>query len=255
MIDEMIRCKNLESCDKIETIHEWFYKCPPQGKLKHWKDGRSAKETAKHWLHTIPPPFKDFLKTHQFKYLLCSPEFVSKLDSYKGNGRNHDLLILAQTVTKENVVISIESKVDESFGNTISDSIKIANAAFEKNSKSKALDRIKELRESLFGEENDNQLELRYQLVTAVAGTIAEAKVQKVKSAIFMVQTFISGEIIKKMHDQNVDDLNKFLTVFSKKKYSQIENNELFGPIRIAKSNGFLSDAINLWIGKYEIEI
>lgn len=255
MIDEMIRCEKLIASDKIESLYEWFYKCPPQGKLKHWKDGRSAKETAKHWLHTIPQPFKDLLKPFQLKYTLCSPEYVSKFDSYKGNGRNHDLLLIAKDKHSKKVVISIESKVDEPFGDTVAKTKFDAENSKEKNINSKALERINELREDIFGELNDNQLDLRYQLLTAVAGTIAEATKQGAKSAYFLIQTFVSDEIDKNKHNQNKVDVDKFLSIFSKSKQSKIKNNEVLGPFKMAKSNEYLSDTIDLCIGKYEIEI
>ncbi|MCG9791157.1 DUF6946 family protein [Flavobacterium algicola] len=79
MIDKMIRCKNIDNINKIESIRDWFYECPPKANLKHWRDGRSAKETAKHWLHTIPQPFKDILKAQQLKYKFCFPEYESDL--------------------------------------------------------------------------------------------------------------------------------------------------------------------------------
>ncbi len=255
MIDKMIRCKNLTASNEIESLHEWFYKCPPQGKMKHWKDGRSAKETAKHWVHTIPQPFKDLLKERQLNYLLCSPESVSKFDAYGGNGRNHDLLLLAKDKDSKKAVISIESKVDESFGDTLSKRIVAAGKKKIEKPTSKALDRISELRIALFGMENENQLDLRYQLLTAVAGTIAEAKKQGATSAYFLVQTFISDEIDSNKHNQNKEDLNKFLKVFTKEKYSKIENNEILGPFKIETNNEYLSNDIDLWIGKYEIEI
>ncbi|MGL2967402.1 DUF6946 family protein [Flavobacterium sp. XGLA_31] len=253
MIDQMIRCKNLNPCDKIETIHEWFYKCPPKGKEKQWKDGRSAKETAKHWVHTIPQPFIDILKDKHLNYELCSPEYVTKFDAYKGEGRNHDLLILAKNVDNDNVVISIESKADEPFGDNLEKTKEAAKKAKDKNNKSKALERIKELRVALFGEENDNQDELMYQLLTAVAGTIAEAKKQDAKSAFFLVQTFVEKENSK--HITNKEAFNRFLKVFTKSEDAKIENNEVLGPFRIATNNEYLSSDIDLWIGKYGINI
>lgn len=255
MIDKMIRCKKLNVNDRIESICEWFYKCPPMGKEKQWKDGRSAKETAKHWVYTIPQLFKDVLKPFKLKYKVCSPEYVTTFDTNGGNGRNHDLLILAENENKEKVVVSIESKADEPFGDTVSETIKAAEERIKKNSNSKGLKRISELRIALFGKEDDSQLKLRYQLLTAVAGTIAEAKKQNAKSAIFLVQTFISDEIDNKKHLQNQNDLDAFITLFSNSKYTDIHNNQLIGPFRIISNTKYLSDDIDLWIGKYNIEI
>lgn len=255
MIDKMIRCKNLNVKKQIESLNDWFDKCPPQGKEKHWKDGRSAKETAKHWVYTIPQPFKDLLGPLNLKYKLCGPEFVSKFDPYKGNSRNHDLLLLAKNENKDNVIISIESKVDESFGNTVAKQIIAADKKKLEKPKSKAVERIAELRIALFGEINDNQLELRYQLLTAVAGTIAESKAQNSKTAYFVIQTFISDDIDPIKNSQNQKDINDFLNVLSKSSFDKMDNNTLLGPFRIQKSTEFLPNDIDLFLGKYEILI
>lgn len=251
----MIICKDLNIENKITSLEEWFAKCPPQGKEKHWVDGRSAKETAKHWLHIIPCPFIDLLKPLNLKFNICSPEYVTRFDSYKGNGRNHDLLILAENELNENVVISIESKVDESFDNTIAGRIKDAEAEVNKNPNSKALNRIEELRLALFGSVNDDQLNIRYQLLAAIAGTIAEAKKQNAKKAIFLVQTFISDAIDKKKHMQNQKDLNDFVDLISKSKYKEIKDGELLEKISIIGNNALIPCNFDLWIGKYSIEI
>jgi hypothetical protein len=251
----MIRCKDLVVIDQIGSLNEWFLKCPPQGKEKHWKDGRSAKETAKHWVYTIPQPYKEILELWKLKFNVCSPEYVTTFDKNGGNGRNHDLLILAENEDKESVVISVESKVDEPFGDTISKTIKAAEKRKMDTPNSKGLNRITDLRMALFGKEDDNQLELKYQLLTAVAGTIAEAKKHKAKSAIFLVQTFISDEILKKKHLQNQNDLDSFITLFSNSKYTEIPSDQLIGPFRITSKTKHLPDDIDLWIGKFDVEI
>lgn len=253
MIDQMIRCKNLNPYDTIETINEWFYKCPPKGKEKQWKDGRSAKETAMHWVHTIPVAFLDILKDKELVFELCAPEYVTKFDVYKGEGRNHDLLILAKNKNKDTVIISIESKADEPFGDTVEKTIKAAQKKKQINKNSKAIKRIEDLRKDLFGELNDNQLGLMYQLLTAIAGTIAEAKKQGATTAFFLVQTFVEKENSK--HIKNKKDLNSFLKVFTKSEDAKIENNEVLGPFRITIDNEYLSSSIDLCIGKYEIKI
>lgn len=255
MIDNMIRNVNLDKADEITCLHQWFDKCPPQGKLKHWVDGRSAKETAKHWLHTIPQPFKDILQPFKLKYKICSPEYVTKFDGNGGNGRNHDLLILAENEKKDTVIISIESKVDEAFGDTILETINRSIERKKKSPNSKGLKRISELRIALFGKEENSQLDLRYQLLTAVAGTVSEAEYRKSKTAILLIQTFLSDEIDKKKHLQNQSDLDAFISLFSKSKYTKILDNQLIGPLRIVSKTNHLPDDIDLWIGKYSITI
>ena len=265
----MIICKNLEINDPIRTTNEWFDKCPPQGKLKHWVDGRSAKETAKHWLHTIPVQFLDLLNDFNLRYKKCSPEYVSKIDNYKGNGRNHDLLIIAENESNKNVVISIGSKIDEPFGETIKERFIAADIELKKNPRSKALNRIQELCDAVCGKndkepldlrkailENSNQeeLALRYQLLTAVAGTIAEAEKQGAKTAVFVVETFISAEIDMKKHAKNQEDLNKFIEYLSKGQHKIIHSGK---PLNIGQlpGNEFIPNNIELHIGKIDIKI
>jgi len=213
MIDQMIRCKDLMAYDHIGSLNEWFLKCPPEGKEKHWKDGRSAKETAKHWLHTIPSQFKSILSELDLKFKICSPEFVSRFDEYGGNGRNHDLVIITENIAGEKVLIAIESKADEEFGPTISEAIQNAEIRYQQNPRSNGLRRIQELRFALFGSHLDEQhLPLRYQLLTAVAGTLSEAKIQNASKAIFIVQTFLSDETNWNNFHRNEDDLKLVCT-------------------------------------------
>lgn len=250
----MVICEKLKKDKRIANIEEWESKCPPQRKDLHWKPGRSAVETAKYWLHGIPKPFTAILRSSKLNYLLCSPEYVSRFDAYNGNGRNHDLLLLAEDSEKKAVVISVESKVDESFGQTISQRIAAAKRYVVQNPNSKGLDRITELRMAVFGELNDNQLHLRYQLLTAIAGTIAEAKLQKASTAYFLVQTFVPNPN-SKQHLNNQNDIDNFLNAFTKSAVSKIINGGIEGPFRIAGNNKFLSNEIDFWIGKYEGEI
>jgi hypothetical protein len=256
MIDKMIRCKDLNVNDKIECLCQWFKKCPPKGGLRQWRDGRSAKETAKHWVHTIPSQFKELLSQFNLNFRICSPEFVSKFDKYGNatNGRNHDLLILAKNELKKNAVISIESKADETFGDTISGTLNAATIRLQQNPRSNGLRRIEKLRLAIFGNLNDGQLPLRYQILTALAGTLAEAKIQNATKAIFIVQIFLSDEINLAYHNGNQNDLNRFVDYLTHGLYTEIIEGELIGPIRVP-GNEFIPNNIDLWIGKYEIGI
>lgn len=254
MIDKMIRCKKLDVTDRIDCLSGWFEKCPPLGKMTHWKDGRSAKETAKHWLHTIPSQFIEILSPFKLNYKICSPEFVSKLDGYGGNSRNHDLLIIAENTENEAVLITIESKADEKFDDTISISLRNAQRVLDEKPGSNQLKRREDLRLAIFGDLSCDQLPLRFQLLTGVAGTLSEAKSQKASKAIFILQTFVSDETKKKDHQRNQDDLDSFVHYLTKGKTQKIEEGQLVGPIRVP-GNKFIPNSIDLWIGKYEIKI
>jgi hypothetical protein len=255
MIDQMIRCKNLDISDKIECLHQWFEKCPPQGKEKHWVDGRSAKETAKHWAHTLPSQFLQMLNPFKLDYKICSPEYVSDFDLYRGNGRNHDLLILAENDLKQEVVISIESKVDEPFDVTIAERISAADIELINKPNSKAKNRVEDLRVALFGNINVAQLSIRYQLLAGIAGLLAEAKKRNAKTAIFLVQTFVSSQINVNRHYQNQCDLGNFINLLSNGIYSKITEGIISGPIRVPGDSKLILNNIDLWIGQYMIPI
>lgn len=244
----MIICKDLNENDTIGCIDEWYKKCPP-ARSGHWVDGRSAKTTAKIWLSGVPVEFNKLLEPLNFNATLCSPEFVSKLDNYDGNGRNHDLIVI-DSLNK--ILVAVESKVDEPFGETIETQIKNAKHAFHKNPKSNALNRIRKLRLAVFGNEDDKQLELRYQLLHAVAGTVAEAAIQKYGKAVFMVQVFKTNAIDCEKHKRNNEDLDCFIKQLTHDKINSLKNGEL-AKIGFLPGNKFIPKDIELYIAKIEI--
>jgi hypothetical protein len=247
----MVIYKDEKNNDPIRTTDEWFSKCPPQGKLKHWVDGRSAKETAKHWINGAPTEFLNLVKPLGVCIDVVSPEHVTHFDKNGGNGRNHDLLILDQA---NKIVIGIESKVDESFGDTISEKIIDSEKEFKKNPNSKALQRIKDLRKAVFGKLDDKQLELRYQLLHGIAGVVAEAGIRKYSKALFVVQTFLSKEMDSVKHRTNQRDLDRFIEYLSKGQHKIIHNGDLL-QIGQLPGNEFVARDIELYIGKIDIKI
>jgi len=73
------------------------------------------------------------------------------------------------------IVIGIESKVHEEFGDTISERIRKAEQKFKIKPESNAVNRIRDLSLAVFGKIHKNQSELRYQLLHGIAVTVAEA--------------------------------------------------------------------------------
>jgi hypothetical protein len=247
-------CKNLTVSDEISTVEEWFKKCPPQRGILQWQDGRSAKETAKHWINGIPQPFTDLFKGFKFEFQLCSPEYVSEFDNLKGNGRNHDLLIIARdSATDNEIVISVESKVDEPFGNIIGDCMHNIKNKRDNNIPTQADKRILALKNALLPNISISEFnKLRYQLLTAVAGTLSEAKKQNAKSAIFVVQTISSNKIDPFKHQINQTDLDRFVYAISNGISKYLKEGTLLGPMRV-QGNIFIPNNIDLWIGKYSL--
>lgn len=255
MIDKMIRCRNLDTNDQIECLCQWFEKCPPQGVIAHWVDGKSEKETAKHWVHTIPEQFKNIVSEFNLKFKICSPEYVLRFDNYGGYGRNHDLLIIAEDNDTKKVLIAFESKADEAFRKTVLEAKEDAEIEDEQNPDSMELVRIGDLRYALFKVQGEDLFQLRYQLLTAIAGTLYEAKEQNADKAIFIVQTFISDETNWDNYRRNQDDLNSFIDQLSDGQITVIHEGILVGPIKVPGDGVFIPEDMDLYIGKYSIEI
>lgn len=189
----------------ITTVEEWYQFAPPKAKGKHWKDGRSAKSLAQFMTDKNQvKKLEDILV--ELKYdtngvISCTPEANTVLPC-KGNGRNHDLLMIG-----EDFVVGIEAKVSESFGEEISTEL-IEASDNKKN-------RIDTLANELFGckiNEVKDGLELRYQLLTGVYGTLREAKKNKKSKALFLVIVFTDGITREDENavNRNNDDFKNF---------------------------------------------
>ena len=131
----------------------------------------------------------------------CTPEANTVLPC-KGNGRNHDLLMIG-----EDFVVGIEAKVSESFGEEIS--TELIEASDNKKG------RIDKLANELFGckiNEVKDGLELRYQLLTGVYGTLLEAENNKKSKALFLVIVFTDGLTSEDENavNRNNDDFKNF---------------------------------------------
>lgn len=235
----MIICRDFDTNQPITSLDEWFSKCPP-AKEDHWKDGRSAKELAKDWTSNKGKDLERLLgSTSEFNgitFKKASPEYKTKLDGYKGNGRQHDLLLLVKH-NEEPVLISIEAKTDESFSDMIKDYY-IEKIVYRiKGGQTNAPERIEKLMKYVFDDNiTKKAFDLRYQLLHAIAGTIIEAKRGNIKRAIFIVNTYCSRDeklfsLVK--HQENVKDLNQFVRYLSKNTIKDFGNDELLGPFNI----------------------
>lgn len=189
----------------ITTVEEWYQFAPPKAKEKHWKDGRSAKSLALFMTDKNQvKKLEDILVELEYDtngVISCTPEANTVLPC-KGNGRNHDLLMIG-----EDFVVGIEAKVSEPFGEEISTEL-IEASDNKKN-------RIDTLANKLFGckiNEVKDGLELRYQLLTGVYGTLLEAENNKKSKALFLVIVFTDGLTSEDENavNRNNDDFKNF---------------------------------------------
>lgn len=187
----------------IVDHNNWYNACPPKKGEKQWKDGRSAKELAKYITEKLPIVPTEIEKAinvivpanTEFDW---DAEYVTKLPG-AGEGRNHDAILF-----NEDIVITIEAKADETLGNLIEEEIK--NASVNK------LYRIGNLLKYIFKGSFKDYQNLRYQLLTASAGTLTEAQNKNCKTAVFIVLVFKSnGKVTEEKITANHKDVEAFL--------------------------------------------
>lgn len=234
----------------IHSLNDWLTYAPPAKKDMHWKDERSAKELAKAWMTNnnaqVPIDISDCLLTQactaDFEPEWAIPEYETKLDRLKGSGRIHDIIIVGNAAGRK-TLISIEAKVDESFGPIVADYVAKSR---KKNARSQVPKRIKDLSTALFGLKDTG--ELRYQLMHATAGTLIEAKHQSADQAVFIVHEFVPfGETTKKAK-QNEEALQKFVELLAG---IPLTSSQLIGPIFVP-GNENIPNHIPLYIGKVQ---
>ena len=178
----------------------------------------------------------------------AEPEVRLRFDHLRGEPRNTDLLVKASDAYGD-VVIAVEGKADESFGETVSQAKKAADARLLKNSKSGGLTRISELVSLLFGTTLDSEPSLgllRYQLLTATAGALAASRNSGNGRAILLVQEFRTSVTDDRRHARNAAELNALVNRISKGQVTEIRSGKLYGPIAFGRA----SDSGPLYIGK-----
>src|SRR5687768_2871539 len=113
----------IQSGREIRTVDDWLvYAGPKEGKAQ-WAHGRSAMESARAWLRTRRPAVPDEIRsvlessahTADFRAIYAFPELVTRLDEFRGEHRNHDLVVVG-VARGGRTLIGIEAKADEAFG-------------------------------------------------------------------------------------------------------------------------------------------
>jgi hypothetical protein len=221
---------------EIVTMEDWHKWAPPKKKDLHWKDDRSAKELARSWVGSPPPAPPGELRTlleatfgSGIVFEEGKPECIIRLDEFKGEQRNCDLVILC-TRESQRIVINIEAKADESFGDsTVGD-------YYDRTLKTKSNvpKRIKQISTALFGRQPDQGIRrLRYQLLHSAAAALIEAINQQADVAVFLVHEFHSPNLDPIKLEQNMSDWVAFVRAFPALATATVQKNQILGPISV----------------------
>jgi len=230
--------KNGES---INSVKEWGQLAGPKDEI-HWKDYRSAKETAEAWFEndkpSVPVEIKQaFEKSNHFTDLNVTkvePEALLKFDRFSGPS-NMDVLVNTKD-DKGEFVIGIEAKADEPFSEYVKDKFTEALEAKFKSPNTKRIKRIEQLSTALFGNRKNRAPkvgELRYQLLTGLAGTVAKAVDEKCNRAVFLIHEFNTPLTTKENRKENQNDLNNFIHRLTNGEIKSVETGVLYGPINL----------------------
>jgi hypothetical protein len=202
--------------DRIRDLDEWAQLAAPAS-YKHWKPFRSAYELARAWISgEAPAVVRRALDGNPnltgFDAQRAIAEAQTRFDGY-GGPRNHDLLIYGRAAAGP-VIVSVEGKADETFGETLARYARAANAKRARGEGTNAPERLAQLVSALTGArlaERPDLAPLRYQLFSATAGALAAAADSGARHAVLLVHEFITPLTSEEKRAQNDTDLRGFL--------------------------------------------
>jgi hypothetical protein len=214
-------------------------------------------------VHIVRRPAKNLIRFHGEPEL--PRELVELLDSHEGTRRAvilsgvtqhettlpfgtrgprcHDLVLRGEQ-DGCTVIICIEAKADESFGGKVAEELRKAR----QRPVTKFPERLDWLTRSLLGLPafKDDQFlvlsgavaNLQYQLLSAVGGTLLEARLQGASKAVFIVHEFRTTSTVDTKMDDNAKALNGFLHLLQSANHRCVEcleltSGQIAGPISI----------------------
>lgn len=268
---------------RIDSVEAWFEAWPPEKGLAQWAEGKSAKELAKVWCRNSgdvrTPPGLDtlFQSSDHTRGLAISKargEEAIHFDKFPGP-RMCDLR-LEGTVSDRPLLVHIEAKADEPFGDTIEISWRKALA---KRPNSKTPKRISNLAALLFDEHGiTSDLEtvpgdirsLRYQLLYSIGAALVDAGQSGFQTVLFVVHELLPADptipfqkrdgsdryLDTDAINENKLDLNRFVARLSKGQFSSVPQNTIiecglfYPPNDLSWDTCKGSMPVNLLIGK-----
>lgn len=241
--------------ESIQSIDDWFRVAPPKSP-DHWVKGRSAWELANAWCQPelVSNELRMLLdsceRTRGFRLEMGTAECRIPFDRLGGEPRNADLALIG-TAGGEKIAITVEAKADEPFGELVSEVLATALEHGVSNPRSNGVRRVEDLARALFRTRDPGQpivADLRYQLMTATAATVAYAKQQTATVAVLIIHEFITDRTKDELHRRNGADLERFLLRLSGREHSGASS-RLLGPFTLP-SSGLFPEGGSLLIGK-----
>ena len=244
------------SGERIGSREDWIRLAPPAAKV-HEKEGRSAIELGGAWMTGADRDAAALLSTHpdlgQVSFEQGIVEKQTRFDSVPRGPRNHDLLVMG-TAGSRRLVVGVEGKADETFGQTL---MQYRDAKRSPNSR--AHERLDLLTRTFFDttlEERPGLGALRYQLCSALAGTLADAKEQAAELAVLLVHELRTDLTDDDKHASNARDLDAFLDALpGNPSGAQGEHGWVAGPWLVRGRDKRLPDHLPVYVAKLVSDI
>jgi hypothetical protein len=216
-------------------------------------------EVARAWLdgaaHGPPKEIADLLRSNtDFRSVVIEdvePEARVVFDGRRGEPRNADLVFFGHDDLGP-VVGSVEAKADEPFGPRLSDVLNIALERAVANPRSGGIERVVELVRGVVPARAPDTVpisELRYQLLTGIAGALAVAAEHKAERAIFILHVLETSKTSSQLLAANAEDASQFVRRLSSGSIEHLEEGILHGPIHV-RGEALSARPAALYVGK-----
>lgn len=203
---------------QIVDFESWKFAFIEVDRDLHWKEGRSAYSLAYDFSYPSINESNgvrrviDTLQAFGLENINLQEgliEYESKFDAYR-NGRKQDLILFGET-SKSNLVVCIEAKVDEPFGESLVSAYQSAIDELIEKPKSQKKQRIDSLLARFYPTKAIEEIGLiRYQLLYFLAGSLGEAK--KRNAVVYMpVMVYHTKDFDKSIGKQNKEDYIRFM--------------------------------------------
>lgn len=244
---------------EIRSVDQWLELAPPKGGQQQWVTGRSALECARAWFAdegpTVPAELISLLVSHpdtSGAVVRCiTPEQRVRFDRLRGEPRSADVVALADHPAGT-IAISIEATADEPFALPVDQVLAHLVRTIAGDERTNGVARIQQLARSLLPPPEpgtSNLGNLRYQLLTALAGAVAFAIENQATRAVLVIHEFVSGRTDHSKHRGNTHDLDAFVARLTSGRTRSIEAGKLVGPIIIPGRPLFIR-APAVYVGK-----
>ena len=250
---------------QIRTLADWRLYASPKGGDAQWRDYRPAKELARAWCPdglgpTVPPETRALLASRPvfagFSIVEALPEHHVRFDNLPGEPPTADLIALGMA-SDEEFVMGVVGKGDEPFGAYIGDELLAAARRMSREIPSSSYERTARLAEALFPRRIGGEPhlgELRYHLLTSLAGTLAYGSERGVRRIVFVVHEFRTHITDDSLLADNQRDLERMITRLTSGDTRYVAMNHLLGPFTLP-GNEFISSDTELYIGKVRREL